>query len=47
MLENDNGRFVLVIGGSLIADTYVSTDLIPAKLGTELGLQITLVQIKF
>lgn len=35
-----NGRFILVIGDSLIADVYVPTDLILAKIGTELGLSI-------
>jgi len=35
-----NGRFVLVLGDSLIADTYVPTDLIIAKIGQELGFQI-------
>lgn len=35
-----NGRFVLVVGDSLIADTYVPTDLILARIGHELGLSI-------
>jgi hypothetical protein len=35
-----NGRFILVVGDSLIADVYVPTDLILAKIGTELGLTI-------
>jgi DNA modification methylase len=35
-----NGRFILVVGDSLIADVYVPTDLILAKMGTELGLSI-------
>lgn len=35
-----NGRFILVVGDSLIADVYVPTDLILAKIGTELGLSI-------
>lgn len=34
------GRFILVVGDSLIADVYVPTDLILAKIGTELGLSI-------
>ena len=42
---NDNGRFVLVVGDSLIADTYVPTDLILAKIGTELGLQIESIEL--
>ena len=37
---NKGGRFVLVVGDSLIADTYVPTDLILAKIGTEHGLDI-------
>lgn len=37
---NPGGRFILVIGDSLIADVYVPTDLIIAKMGKELGLQI-------
>ncbi|MEW6108056.1 MAG: hypothetical protein AB1632_02645 [Nitrospirota bacterium] len=37
---NRNGRFILVVGDSLIADVYVPTDLILAKIGTELGLSI-------
>jgi len=35
-----NGRFILVVGDSLIADVYVPTDLILARIGTELGLSI-------
>ncbi|MEW6417693.1 MAG: hypothetical protein AB1480_06185 [Nitrospirota bacterium] len=35
-----SGRFILVVGDSLIADVYVPTDLILAKIGTELGLSI-------
>jgi DNA modification methylase len=35
-----NGRFILVVGDSLIADVYLPTDLILAKIGQELGLQI-------
>ncbi|RME87004.1 MAG: hypothetical protein D6770_10505 [Anaerolineae bacterium] len=34
------GRFLLVVGDSLIADTYVPTDLILARIGRELGLRI-------
>jgi len=36
----DNGRFILVVGDSLIADIYVPTDLILAQMGSELGLRI-------
>lgn len=35
-----NGRFILVVGDSLIADTYVPTDLILARIGAEEGLNI-------
>lgn len=35
-----NGRFILVVGDSLIADVYVPTDLLLTKIGTELGLSI-------
>lgn len=35
-----SGRFILVVGDSLIADVYVPTDLILAKTGIELGLTI-------
>jgi len=34
------GRFILVVGDSLIADVYVPTDLILAKIGVDLGLFI-------
>jgi len=37
---NPRGRFILVIGDSLIADVYVPTDLIMARIGRELGLEI-------
>lgn len=39
-----NGRFVLVVGDSLIADVYLPTDLILAKIGQELGLKIESVE---
>ena len=39
-----NGRFILVVGDSLIADVYVPTDLILARIGTELGLSIEKVE---
>jgi hypothetical protein len=34
------GRFILVVGDSLIADVYVPTDLLIAKIGLGLGLEI-------
>jgi DNA modification methylase len=34
------GRFILVVGDSLIADVYVPTDLLLAKIGMDLGLEI-------
>ena len=34
------GRFILVVGDSLIADVYVPTDLILARIGEELGLSV-------
>ena len=34
------GRFILVVGDSLIADTYIPTDLIIARIGKELGMKI-------
>ena len=34
------GRFVLVVGDSLIADVYVPTDLLIARIGLDLGLKI-------
>jgi hypothetical protein len=34
------GRFILVVGDSLIADVYLPTDLILAKMGQEMGLSI-------
>lgn len=37
---NSGGRFILVVGDSLIADVYLPTDLILAKMGTDLGLKI-------
>jgi hypothetical protein len=37
---NKGGRFVLVVGDSLIVDEYVPTDLILAKIGVELGMEI-------
>ena len=39
-----HGRFILVVGDSLIADVYVPTDLLLAKIGTELGLSIEKVE---
>jgi DNA modification methylase len=37
---NSGGRFILVVGDSLIADVYVPTDLLIAKIGLDLGLEI-------
>ncbi len=37
---NVGGHFILVVGDSLIADVYVPTDLLIAKIGLDLGLQI-------
>jgi DNA modification methylase len=37
---NKGGRFILVVGDSLIADVYVPTDLILARIGEELGLTV-------
>jgi hypothetical protein len=37
---NPGGRFVLVVGDSLIAGVYVPTDLLLAKIGRRLGLDI-------
>lgn len=37
---NPGGRFILVVGDSLIADVYLPTDLILAKIGMDLGLTI-------
>lgn len=34
------GRFILVVGDSLIADVYVPTDLIIARMGSELGMDV-------
>jgi hypothetical protein len=34
------GRFILVVGDSLIADVYLPTDLILARMGNEMGLTI-------
>ena len=34
------GRFILVVGDSLIADVYLPTDLLIAKIGSDLGLEI-------
>jgi len=39
-----NGRFVLVVGDSLIADVYIPTDLLIAKIGIDLGLDVESVE---
>jgi hypothetical protein len=36
----NNGRFILVVGDSLIADVYVPTDLMIARIGQSLGLKL-------
>jgi hypothetical protein len=41
----DGGRFVLVVGDSLIADVYVPTDLLIAKIGSDIGFEIESVEI--
>jgi len=41
---NNNGRFILVVGDSLIADVYVPTDLLIARIGKDLGLTIEKVE---
>ena len=38
------GRFILVVGDSLIADVYIPTDLLLAKIGLDLGLEIERVE---
>jgi DNA modification methylase len=42
---NKKGRFILVIGDSLIADVYVPTDLIIAKIGNDLGLEVESIEL--
>jgi DNA modification methylase len=37
---NKNGRFILVVGDSLIADVYVPTDLLIARIGQDIGFTI-------
>ena len=37
---NDGGRFILVVGDSLIADVYIPTDLLIARIGQDIGLHI-------
>ncbi len=36
----NNGRFILVVGDSLIADVYVPTDILIAQIGNDVGLSI-------
>jgi DNA modification methylase len=45
MYMNLNARLVMVIGDSLIADVYIPTDLILARIGSELGLSIESIQV--
>lgn len=42
---NENGIFVLVIGDSLIADVYIPTDLILAKIGSDIGFSVADISI--
>jgi hypothetical protein len=42
---NPKARLIMVIGDSLIADVYVPTDLILARLGSELGLTIESIRL--
>jgi hypothetical protein len=37
---SSGGRFILVVGDSLIADVYVPTDLLIARIGLDLGLNV-------
>ncbi|MDI6766708.1 MAG: hypothetical protein QME52_07805 [Bacteroidota bacterium] len=39
------GRFILVVGDSLIADVYLPTDLLLARMGTKLGMQIEKIEL--
>ncbi len=39
------GRFVLVVGDSLIADVYLPTDLMLAKMGVQLGMEIEKIEL--
>jgi SAM-dependent methyltransferase len=40
------GRFILVVGDSLIADVYVPTDLLLAKIGAEPQIGLTIESIE-
>ncbi|MEI7987972.1 MAG: DNA methyltransferase [Chloroflexota bacterium] len=42
---NPGGRFILVVGDSLIADVYLPTDLLLARIGKELGLSIEKIEV--
>lgn len=39
------GRFILVVGDSLIADVYLPTDLLLARIGQELGMKIEKIEL--
>jgi len=39
------GRFILVVGDSLIADVYLPTDLLLARMGQELGMKIEKIEL--
>lgn len=41
----DNGRFVIVIGDSLIAGTYIPTDLILARMGEKIGFGVEDIEV--
>jgi len=40
-----HGRFILVVGDSLIADVYLPTDLMLAKMGAQLGMEIERIEL--
>jgi predicted RNA methylase len=40
-----NGRFIIVIGDSLIAGTYIPTDLILARIGKKIGFKIESIEV--
>jgi len=41
----DNGRFIIVIGDSLIAGTYIPTDLILARMGEKIGFSVEDIEV--
>jgi DNA modification methylase len=40
-----NGKFIIVIGDSLVSGVYIPTDLLLAKIGEEMGLSIDKIQV--